>query len=1203
MKNNISRFLTTILLYILQLLILVSNTFLFSQLLGKEPPLPMELQQKYNKWNAEVIAVQGPHTMGYITGKTLSPPCNYYKNAVITQTGSDFKITTQHNTEFGWTDQRIGAEWAYYWYPYEIHFIADQSLPFSKWSVNGIDFELKGTNKQLIKVAMGSLRYRLDKLIFRTNTPNNTVIFSSPVIVRPHGTKFFRQTFILSHAPASAELVISTAPYYSLYINGTLVLEKGGGSDFDRIYTHVDCTQYLKAGLNTIAVSCESYHWKYFNSTPPEINNAFFLEGVAYHQDGSITHFFTDSSWKASFKESPEWFDAQFDDSQWQSAKSLGNVGESSLSGFGQDGGGWFTNPPYFGQIFISPPNNAFPFFKENEMCTFHISAHIPKEMEHAITLDYTVKDFLTYKTVLKNTLLHSNWISGKLEFNFIPFTLPQGSYLMELSLRKNSKLIDTRYYEFLVLGSIQQEEVSTISPESLNLILVDHIDCTKILFSHPFTSSPHLKLKEDRFGSFTRLRSSPAGKYRESNQNLCAWFSYQFTIKNLYKPHLISLYYPDDKERTIGIAIHEKPSFSKLTNLHSDSGILRSSTGVYTGGILPLSNTMKRLSFVYWPNNKTATITVLSNQHKSAAGIQKIDIYEFEDDLPALLIPNNLNQCRIGTMSERAFETLPRTFYGGSLGGKFIQNFVHSNFVGYYKAWYITLSNFIQYLRFTGQNMYSPSIYMYYGANYPSQFAGRAEYGIDLSISPPKDYFALMAKMFEYNRLTLIPGIEFIGSPQTRNETDTASDEAILSGTAQSSRLVSRNGKQCYTSWMEGGLNPLIPENKNAFLRIFTDFASRYKDFSAIKGFAVYAGTPLFPSFGPLKYRDYQNERNPLYWGYDDWTVAEFENETGIKIPTNDAKNRFHGRFKYLTEKYNESWVQWRNDKIKAVFLSALEIIQSYRTDWHLSVFPTIPSSDYMIEIMQKNTSVHTLLRNAGLDPSEYKSTDHLSFAPMIRQTANRWIKVKDNTPNYTEDVSSIYLSDSFRDLFDFQSDTSAFIHTGFMTECIMYTKKNWLWNLALMLGYPAPSEQHFLKSFTETMAGVSPTTINLFWTDITHKVGHEEELSSFAQTYLTLPKIAYFTLFRTDTLSIKGNVWNGDFYFFIVQTSSTPRQITLQFTDFYPIKDLPANQYIVLQPHKAYYDIRLDMKGYSFKTFKIENLTVIPKIAVIEE
>lgn len=1168
--------------------------------------LPFELDPAFSRWHAQVIGVTGTYPLDYKTIASISEPVQSVHNASVTMaddTTYDIKIIAK-DSAFGWPDMRIGNEYTDRWPPYELHFYAEQSSAVSQWNVNGVPFEIHGKEKHLIKVQMGRLKYRLGKLMFASADYYNVVRFSDIRLVQPSLMRYYRTQYHFFQEIAAAELVISTSPGFRLYINGAEVIEKGGGGDFDRTYTRVDCTDYLRPGVNTFAVECESLSWKYPYEVEKNFHNKLFIEGIVYYTDGSYERFYTDETWKAVYNTDTHWYQPWYDDTNWPACMSLGSVTQV-LSGFGIEGRSFYTNPPYFGPIGIAYPDRKNPFFTVDEHVRFDVSARCTAAEYRRTKMRISISDFIAGTTVAQWSMEPVAWDAGLASFSSTQgddIELAPGSYLLKAEQVYENEIIDTRYEEFVVIGPIEQHEISTPGFGRVPKTLVDRIDCTALFSSRRMLASPHESLKSNMQGSYVRVRNSPIGKVKETSENGLAWISYAFKVGALFKPHLIKIYYPDDAERTAGVVIHEKPQYKELAYIADGSAVIRVSSGYMTGGAYGASDARNWLTMLYWPNTKSPTITFVNTQHGKRSAVKRIEVYELTDGIPALTIPHDLNQMHIGVMSERADATLAQSFYGGPLRNKFSQNLVNSDFLGYYKAWYVTISNLIKYMRFTGQNAFMPSLYMYYAAHYPSDLVMNTD-DDDISLRDRKDYFALLARMFEQNNLSLIPGIEFMGTPQTLNALDTASDRDVRERQAATVRLVSRTGIQAYSRWGDAGLNPTHPRNVEAFFSIIDECIARYKDYPAIKDFILYCGGEFFPSFGSFRQQKNGNVRTALDWGYGDWTIAQFEKDTGSTIPV-DAQDpeRFSKRYNYLMTDCKAQWIEWRNDRIHTIISAVGEKIRKQRSDWNLIVMPIIPNWDDIIESAGMDTPIGTTLRSAGLDPLQYSEADKadtIVWGPIVLMIGPRWLKCKfgDYNELHRQALLDYNRSKEFTTLFNYSDNNAAFLRCGFLTECVLKTEQPWIWNNAFALAYPTPSGDDILEYFASTVSLITPSTMLLFWTDVTHKFGHEEQSARFCRSYRTLPAVHYRQVYDNDSVSVKAAFYESDYYFCLINTSPDRRSVRITAHDDYRIEILSDSD-LGAKVIEEVPESVIHLESFDIQTFCIRNCAQEPRI-----
>ncbi len=126
---------------------------------------------------------------------------------------------------------------------------------------------------------------------------------------------YFRKTFSMGDVER-AELKITGDDKYELYVNGRRV---GTGSDWQQLKSF-DLRSYLVKGRNVVAVKCDNEP-----GTPAGLVAQL---SVMNRGNTDVSHS-TDSSWRVNTKKASNWNLAKFDDSKWQPATVLGELGST----------------------------------------------------------------------------------------------------------------------------------------------------------------------------------------------------------------------------------------------------------------------------------------------------------------------------------------------------------------------------------------------------------------------------------------------------------------------------------------------------------------------------------------------------------------------------------------------------------------------------------------------------------------------------------------------------------------------------------------------------------------------------------------------------------------------------------------------------------------------------------------------------------
>ncbi|HWA99749.1 MAG TPA: HEAT repeat domain-containing protein [Pirellulales bacterium] len=141
----------------------------------------------------------------------------------------------------------------------------------------------------------------------------------SPTVARdrtPTGQCYFRKTFEVAN-PEQGTIAIACDDRFELVVNGRHI---GHGNDW-RVLQSFDITKYLRPGPNVVAVKAENVQG---SSAGLVARLTVKSRGATY-----VSHS-TDRTWKTRTSETPGWDRLAFNDSQWQPARSMGELGSTA---------------------------------------------------------------------------------------------------------------------------------------------------------------------------------------------------------------------------------------------------------------------------------------------------------------------------------------------------------------------------------------------------------------------------------------------------------------------------------------------------------------------------------------------------------------------------------------------------------------------------------------------------------------------------------------------------------------------------------------------------------------------------------------------------------------------------------------------------------------------------------------------------------
>lgn len=762
---------------------------------------------------------------------------------------------------------------------------------------------------------------------------------------------------------------------------------------------------------------------------------------------------------------------------------------------------------------------------------------------------------------------------------------------------------------------------------------LVHRIDCTQ-----EYPSDKYFALGE------TRVVDSPIGRYRESQGTPPeARFGYRFAIENIEKPHVAIIRYPDDRQRYMCIM---------------DGTCYDLTTGVYTGWAQPISNTMIELRQVFWPRWRDCSLVFMTFRVGDPAAVACIDIYEL-DDLPPLAMPGDPGD---GTRRELGIQYEDSCGAGLSEGARDRAEWI---------------DHLTQYARYSGQNLLVYPLAWYHGPQFPSQ--REPSDGMDWCVAPdrkqyirwtttPADWYATLLERFGKEKLRYQGSMTLLrlGSLMQKMNID---QKAIEGGADTFNNMRSDNQVQSSTSdWtaiynalnykaatdrdkdksplspvgfqpgaygerhcgMIGPMfNPLHPIVQDAIIGFVNEIGQRYAKYPAFKGVSFNMFLAAMPWFGTI------------HFGYDDYSVRLFAEETGIAVPVDPkAADRFAQRYKYLTENHRSAWIAWRCKKIRELFGRIRQTLAAIRSD--LRVVATLWDETFVLELgypmdaLQFGTrkSMVELYREAGIDVDLYRDEPGLEIDRGMGNSRDRG--------GHWPTIESIYRDADFleQDSIDAYSKLDrpgAFLFNCWVEE---WGKTTWFWpeandpNLAtmsLMDGRPAggvfrqnseypkdgfwwdsqsritPGFQggvHFLEPYAQAVADLDACRITrggLFLDK-----AHSEQLQQFAQAYRSLPRQKFDTVgTTTDPVAVRTLVQDGRRYIYCVNRDYYPVQVDLRLANGTgKATDLATNQ-----PIDAPAAWQLTLGPYELRSFavtpqtEITGFTATPPDAIVRQ
>lgn len=1067
--------------------------------------------------------------------------------------GGKLKFTmTGTNVHFAWNKEWIhfpgeAGKWA------DVSLKVKQSQTISQWFVHSArdgaelarkhekskgQCELTGTNWQTKTLA---IRIPADSLQIDVAGPaGNEIEIDAVAVMTPEYVGYYRKTFDLPSDKIWKAILNLGRPGMDaqVYVNGQLAWKIEPDTSWNvtvegksAYYPFpLEITSLLKPGKNVIAVYASRYDY------PP----VFLIQGTVCLENGQRIAINTDKSWKWCGASEPDWNKIAFDDSKWAATTTTFRPMWGYLDG---------ARPYNNGFLQIVNPSRKKLIYKDKDDIIFRVEA--PAVFAgRQWPLSYTVSNLTdTAKAVaLAGTVASGKVKAGILSYECPLGKLPQGVYRIQFTVggADGAKEGLARSEKFLVVGPMAQKKVAGNSfEEGMELELEDEIDCADPKDKHLFYDS------DGKVGSRIIKRGGLA--YRETSFG-SSYFSYVLQLKEKHALYLISVEYPDDRDRVINYSIE---TLQTNTLVYYPTGDKFLDWGITTPGVVcggagkfPHTGKMQTIKMLHMARGPETVIKIENRPDfmisQAAAG--KIRVYRVKNRLPALDIPNPGQRLFGGSMErgdlvETPFGTLPSS-----------RNRLPSK-VEHLVNWYEITRNFTEYLRFSGQNLVNLGCYMYgYYVCGPKRL-------VDDSSLEPGGYNVMLA-VFEENDIYMTAGIEYCYAQKFLLQYD-ATDKEVQAG-ADTVWSVSRQGKQ-YRKEVSGGptfcVNTFHPEARKDIVRVADELLNRYKDSPAFKGLAFHLFGGIFaPSIG---LDSYESGVSPLDWGYDDASLAGFEKDTGTKVPP-DAKDplRFQKRYDWLMANAKEQWIDWRCKKMFEVEQEIFRHVKQARPDLilvnNLTVYPS-----HVKAALKNGLTLTEYLREMGYDPQLYRNSDGLYF--------NRWQYhlFTHCTPPVDQYLNRLYAQDSdIIRLFDRETSRGYCVQRPFDEHGFKETNTQpWPWKYANFNGrawciaWPVPGHQFHNEAYVRALIESDPDMVTFGQFDSSFPVGHEQEMREFSKAFQALPKEKFRTLQGDEfnpNVVVKELRKEKDYYFYVANPGWWEETATIRFQDASPLDSL---------------------------------------------
>jgi hypothetical protein len=223
------------------------------------------------------------------------------------------------------------------------------------------------------------------------------------------------------------------------------------------------------------------------------------------------------------------------------------------------------------------------------------------------------------------------------------------------------------------------------------------------------------------------------------------------------------------------------------------------------------------------------------------------------------------------------------------------------------------------------------------------------------------KDFLELLYRVFDREKLTLIPELQFTCPLPSleRQLVDGAAAEGIelIGADGQSAREHGGRGLEPWPIY-----NPLDPRVQDAVLAAVREVVERYRLHPSFRGVALEISRTGYLQLPGVD------------WGYDSATVARFEHDTGVTVDGPLGGDVYPHRHAVLTGEARTAWVRWRCQQMAKFYQRLADTLQSSGPQARLvlackQVLPDPSADEEVRHEIRVRGRLAELLADRGLD------------------------------------------------------------------------------------------------------------------------------------------------------------------------------------------------------------------------------------------
>ncbi|MGI5924635.1 MAG: LamG-like jellyroll fold domain-containing protein [Lentisphaeria bacterium] len=485
-------------------------------------------------------------------------------------------------------------------------------------------------------------------------------------------------------------------------------------------------------------------------------------------------------------------------------------------------------------------------------------------------------------------------------------------------------------HHRLLYLPPSLPERVVASEPQP-QLEPVDYIDCGQDLPPERFLARGE-----------SRLVDSPLGRYREAAPEKWSRLVYTLKVKAVQEPHLVTVRYPDDRARCVFVQVRNE---KKKTNYSLQAGWS-------VGNEFPNTQQVQTARYLWWPMEERNALMFCSWWAEQPAAVLDISVERIVGSnagVPALRVNEPASEAGRRMAIEWEDSSL-----ASNLGLDLEPEFTLARFG-------TLIERLIAYMGFAGMDTLVYPATFYFGPL--CRQTKTTGLGNRLRLHP-EGWLELLMDRFAAAGLTCYPTLNFHSTPPLVAEN--CDDPQAIAAGHDTYFQVPYDGVIPRYARGDSTLNPLHPRVQQQTLEIIEGILARCETRSS------YAGIQL--CFWP--YRQIPFCFISIRHGYDDRTIRQFTQDTGIVVPGADQDpERFYKRYRFLLSEHRDAWLDWRCRKIADYVRQIAAMARRKNSDAQVLIallqepLPMFHAYPYYRQLLHGRSTVEEEWRERGVD------------------------------------------------------------------------------------------------------------------------------------------------------------------------------------------------------------------------------------------